>query len=338
MYQNYPPYPPYPYYDQGELMRKKELRGRCNRVALASLAVVLGTQVVAAVVQGILLATGMIDIGKVLQPFYGMGEMAFYFQYSLIYILGILLPFVLIACVGNPVANASQFPLSRPEKGSLAPLVALGLGVCMLANMVTNFIVNLFEAVNLPLQMPTMDTPATLGGQILYVIVMAVLPAFVEEFAFRGVVLQSLLPYGTKMAVVVSSLLFALFHGNFVQMPFAFIVGLVLAYVVVRSGSMWTGVVLHFCNNFFATALELIFRDAGDAYVSLANLIYMCVILIAGIVGFLVFRQKFGLSISRTEEKPVRGAMSCAMSSAGVIVAIVGYFLYAVAINVGLLG
>ena len=80
----------------------------------------------------------------------------------------------------------------------------------------------------------------------------AVVPALVEEFAFRGMVLGALRKFGDWPAILISSLIFAVFHGNFIQIPFAFIVGIGLGIVVVISGSIWTSVFVHFLINAYA--------------------------------------------------------------------------------------
>lgn len=72
-------------------------------------------------------------------------------------------------------------------------------------------------------------------------------PVF-EEILFRGFVLRTLEPYGKKFAIFASALLFGLFHGNAVQTPFAFGVGLVLGYVAAEYSIGWA-MVLHMINN-----------------------------------------------------------------------------------------
>ena len=72
-------------------------------------------------------------------------------------------------------------------------------------------------------------------------------PVF-EEILFRGLILRSLQPYGKKFAIFASAFLFGVFHGNIVQSPFAFVVGLVLGYVAVEYSMLWA-VVLHMINN-----------------------------------------------------------------------------------------
>lgn len=69
-----------------------------------------------------------------------------------------------------------------------------------------------------------------------------------EEILFRGLLLRSMEPYGKKFAIFASALLFGLYHGNIIQIPFAFGVGLVLGYVTVEYNMVWA-IVLHMFNN-----------------------------------------------------------------------------------------
>lgn len=82
-----------------------------------------------------------------------------------------------------------------------------------------------------------------------------------EEILFRGLVLRSLQPYGKKFAILVSSLLFGLFHGNLMQAPFAFAVGLVMGYVALEYNIYWA-IILHLMNN-------LVFADLIPRLLSL---------------------------------------------------------------------
>ena len=82
-------------------------------------------------------------------------------------------------------------------------------------------------------------------SMFLYVSLLA--PVF-EEILFRGLILRSLQPYGKKFAIFASAYLFGLFHGNIIQSPYAFLVGLVLGYVTVEYSMGWA-MVLHMGNN-----------------------------------------------------------------------------------------
>ena len=81
-----------------------------------------------------------------------------------------------------------------------------------------------------------------------------------EEILFRGLLLRSMEPYGKKFAIFASALLFGLYHGNIIQIPFAFCVGLVLGYVTVEHNMVWA-IVLHMFNNLIL----------GDTFVRLSE-------------------------------------------------------------------
>lgn len=88
---------------------------------------------------------------------------------------------------------------------------------------------------------------------------LAVLPAIFEELLFRGVVLNGFMPLGKNKAIVLSALMFMLMHGSAQQTVYQFLLGIILAFVVVKTGSIICSMVVHFINN----ALVIIFEYVG---------------------------------------------------------------------------
>jgi len=77
-----------------------------------------------------------------------------------------------------------------------------------------------------------------------------VTPAICEELAFRGFILSGLRRMGHKWgAIVLTSVFFGLAHGLLQQSLSACAVGIVIGYVVVKTGSLWPGVLFHFTHN-----------------------------------------------------------------------------------------
>ncbi|MDR2943726.1 MAG: CPBP family intramembrane metalloprotease [Methanosarcinales archaeon] len=91
-----------------------------------------------------------------------------------------------------------------------------------------------------------------------------------EEIVFRGAALRYLEKYGKVFAIIVSALLFGVFHGNLMQGFFAFAVGLVLGYVALEFSFKWA-VVLHILNNLVFSELLGRFLELLDP--SLADMI-----------------------------------------------------------------
>lgn len=90
-----------------------------------------------------------------------------------------------------------------------------------------------------------MENQSDSMAMFLYAVLLAPIS---EEILFRGLILRSLSPYGNRFAIVASAFLFGMFHGNLVQMPYAFALGIVLGYVASEYSLVWA-IVLHAFNN-----------------------------------------------------------------------------------------
>ncbi|RMG12116.1 MAG: CPBP family intramembrane metalloprotease [Planctomycetota bacterium] len=88
-------------------------------------------------------------------------------------------------------------------------------------------------------------------------VLFALLPALCEELLFRGFVLTGLRREGGAVApVLLTALLFALFHLDPARLLPTFVVGVVLGAVVVRGESLYPAVLLHACYNALVLGLE----------------------------------------------------------------------------------
>ncbi|HZT82943.1 MAG TPA: CPBP family intramembrane glutamic endopeptidase, partial [Gemmataceae bacterium] len=98
-----------------------------------------------------------------------------------------------------------------------------------------------------------------------YLLALAVLPAVCEELAFRGLILAGLRQrFRPWTAILLSSLLFALYHMNVFQLLPAFAFGVVLGLLAVRSGSVLPGMLLHLLHNGLLVGLMLL-QSLGHA-------------------------------------------------------------------------
>lgn len=88
------------------------------------------------------------------------------------------------------------------------------------------------------------------GNYIWMVIQVVIVAALVEEVLFRGLVYQACaLSIGALPAAFLSSFIFAALHGNLLQALYAFIFGLVLAFVFERFQSMSANILFHMAAN-----------------------------------------------------------------------------------------
>jgi len=132
---------------------------------------------------------------------------------------------------------------------------------------------------------------------ILTFITSALIPAFAEEFLFRGAILSALRPYGKAPAIIISAVLFGLMHQNAEQLLYATAAGLILATVVYETGSVWCSVLIHFFNNFSKVLKNEILERFPT------NISYPLYYAIEGLIFILGFASIVYLIVSRGKNK-----------------------------------
>ncbi len=78
----------------------------------------------------------------------------------------------------------------------------------------------------------------------LSVLVMSVLTPVIEEVVHRGYILTALRKRGMLVAIVVSAIVFAVFH-KLTSLPFAFFGGIIFGIQYWKSGSLWPSLISH---------------------------------------------------------------------------------------------
>ena len=99
--------------------------------------------------------------------------------------------------------------------------------------------------------------------------------------------MQSLRRFGDGFALLVSSLLFGMFHLNMVQAPYAFLLGLWFGYLVLRTGSLRISMILHACINFSAGVMSILMKGMGEETLVMVNMVYIVFWISTGVAAML---------------------------------------------------
>ena len=142
------------------------------------------------------------------------------------------------------------------ENAALCVLIAvIGVfGINPLISSIDGFLVDIGYnlAGSLPLPMDNF------GWLILNIILLAGVPAILEELIFRGVILNGYKKLGAVPAMVITSLLFALIHGSVQQFVFPFLFGLILSFAALKTGTVLAPIIIHFVNNALVVILNYV--------------------------------------------------------------------------------
>lgn len=167
-----------------------------------------------------------------------------------------------------------------------------------------------------------------------------------EELVFRKLIVDRAVRYGQGVAVVVSGLMFGLFHGNLNQFVYATVIGTFLAYLYVKTGKLKITISLHMLFNFIggflptllmrSMDLESVVFAENDSMAGMMGLIqdklvwfllyglfllFVLSMLVTGVVLFIVFaaKRKFVFSPGQTSI-PKELKLSVAFGNSGMAV------------------
>ncbi len=202
-----------------------------------------------------------------------------------------LVPFPIAAkLAGYRIDNLIQF--SKPKRDTALPFFLFGVGFCSFANIAMSYSSAFFSGIGIEYDVDYGENPSGFFGFLLSFTATAIIPALVEEFACRGIVLGALKKYGQTFAIVASSIVFGIMHGNFDQMPFAVMVGLILGYIYVKTGSIWISIAVHGVNNAVSVIFTYLSNSVSNNLQNLLYIVYLMISMIAALLGIYVLAKR----------------------------------------------
>lgn len=194
--------------------------------------------------------------------------------------------------------------------------IAISLTLMWIGNLIgltiTEILGNLIQSEITNPIVETIDS-SSIYTNLLLMVIMA--PIF-EEIIFRKLLIDRTIKYGKGVSILLSALIFGLFHGNLNQFFYAFLIGGFFAYVYIKTGKIIYTILLHLTVNFFGSIISVIVGNSLNNMNTMANLpiadagiliIYFLVyvlIVIVGVIGLLKNYKKISLLKDNLIKKP----------------------------------
>lgn len=226
-------------------------------------------------------------------------------------------------------------------------LVCIAVGTIALLGLqyLTGVFDDFLSLIKFPLDQTSVFKLDNFGQFVVGVLVLALIPAIGEELIFRGVILHGLNSrYSSLASILLSSAMFALFHMNLQQVFYQFLLGSIMAWAVLRTGSLISSMIIHFTSNFLVVLFEFIRNQTGFSF-DLPHVwwFYLVAVVLAGITFALFFlidkyyfkkhsnNEENSKVISQTEEKESKTSgylwLSLAIAGAMLVVSTVSAYL-----------
>lgn len=315
-YGNYNPYNPYGYTysypNEAEYIRSVCLAdAKAQRKKIRTLGNIVGLTMCLYIVFQLVVSFCLMLNSSLYELYYSSAT--FYYSFNIIGVslFCVAVPFAIMAAANKGKYKNGLVPSKKISIKMLCLWTGFGMFCCVAADYIVSIISYIFSALGYELTSSSAPETDSLFSCLLCLVGTAVVPAICEEFAMRCCTLGLLKNYGKAFAVVCVSILFGVLHGNLVQFIFATLVGLVLGYVTVKTGSVLPAVIIHALNNSISVLATVIDYAAGSSTGILAvlnknsTLIFFVFWIVFGAVSGVILAFKGAFKKSRREkEKP----------------------------------
>lgn len=206
----------------------------------------------------------------------------------------------------------NRMEISRSElfnKNCLTPKIFLSFIVMMLGFYVLNFQIAIFVNKLLPMPQFLRDIFNNLSNDeyvFTSYMTLLVIPVVFEEMLFRGFILKGLIRnYSAKTTIIFSALLFGLIHLNPWQFVSAFLLGLIFAWMALKTKSIIYPMMGHFINNLISLLFDKVIKLPFIQVFEAENGIISPVLILIATVLFLTGLYSIKTQLQNEPLKPV---------------------------------
>ena len=132
-----------------------------------------------------------------------------------------------------------------------------------------------------------------------------------EEFFFRKLLIDRTIKYGAKLSIILSALMFGLFHGNLNQFFYTFLIGGFFAYVYIKTGKLIYPILLHILVNLMGSVVSIFVVGSAEnlalGTVTFADLtivlVYLSIILASFLTGIMTLYKCKNVKLDNIKTK-----------------------------------
>ena len=228
-------------------------------------------------------------------------------------------------CLLSKTELNTVLPFKKISGSMLLKTVIIALAVAFISDYFTEMFVSGVSLFGISNKVEMSYKSSSVVENILYIFSIAVIPPLTEEFAFRGIILGKLRKFGDSFAILMSAIMFGLLHGNIVQIPFAFVIGIVFGFITIKTSSLLPVMISHFIINCSSVIISLI-NENNIFDKNLCNIFYSSFVFIVFVLGIIctiiLSKDKDFFKLKKYEGAPFKERVKQFFSTAGVICAL----------------
>ena len=211
-----------------------------------------------------------------------------WFRYLLIAVSFYLIGFPICCLILKSIPDGQKREEENLTSGGFIKFFLISYFIMVLLNLFTTgflWIVGNFKEADVVNPLESVLSNSSIWATIIFA---GILSPIIEEVLFRGVMLNKLRTYGDKIAIITTALLFGLFHENFSQFFYAVGLGMIFAYVTLKTGTIKYSIGLHIMINMMGSVIGTQVLNS-----TIATMIFGIVVWVFVIAGLILFIKDF---------------------------------------------
>ena len=181
------------------------------------------------------------------------------------------------------------------RKDTAWPWWGLLIPIGILVSLAGNLLINLTNLTEVSENFEQSQKLLFSGPFVIQIVGIGMIIPICEELIYRGLIFMRMRQYcNVNLAIGLSALLFAVFHGNVVQGIYGFATGVLFAYVYEKYGSLKAPVLVHVSANLMSLGLSYVnpsFADRGRVFIVGIAAAAVCLLLLWAVDGHVAARR-----------------------------------------------
>ncbi len=233
-------------------------------------------------------------------------------------VLSCLLPVIFIEKIGDfhPVVfGRKSYSLESPA------ILAFSMLTFVLMGVANSLVLAVLAKLGIVFPARALQPASGVFQLVLYFISVVLVPAICEELFVRGIVMNFLLPYGRRFAVISSAFLFMMMHTQVQSFIPVFGAGVVLACVYLYTDNIFMAMALHFLNNGYSFVMMYLQKSGGVSSTARGVMVIAAVIT-CGLAGGLYLKSKKVSLFGVLDKKEKNGRYSAFLKAPVMVLAL----------------
>ena len=207
-----------------------------------------------------------------------------------------LIGFPLAYCMMKKIPTAVSQEKKRLPLRQLVEYGLISYAVMILLNFLTTFLLSFIELFKTESIVNPVQQVILTGSPWLSLLCIVVLSPIIEELLFRKILLDRVRIYGDKVAIIFTAIAFGFYHGNLSQLFYAVGLGIILAYIVLKTNQLKYSIGIHmFVNAMGSLILPMLIGDGSDLLRAQIASVIVVILITFGTILIIKNRKKVEL-------------------------------------------